>query len=114
MKSAIVVGCVALIVSCGGKMVGEAAGDGGAALADDQPPPTCGAICDRLATLCAGSPNEKCVTDCTVTETKYLKCPHELDRFMKCMGVTQVKCTSDEIIVLDCSQERVALESCGI
>jgi hypothetical protein len=114
MKRAIFVGSFALIVSCGGKTTGEGMGGGGSALADDQPPPTCSAICDRLASLCSGSPNETCVSDCNVSKTKYMTCPHELDRFLKCMGATRVECMPGEIVVIDCSAERVALEGCGI
>ena len=114
-RAAIVLVCVAAIVSCGGKTTdsGSSGGAGSAVLTSDVPPPTCTEICDRLTSLCSGSPNEKCPSDCQVTESKYQTCPDALDRFLRCMGATRVECKPGEVVVIDCSTERVALEGCG-
>ncbi len=102
------------MVACGGKTTADGSPTiTGALPADAPPPPTCSTICDRLVTLCAGSPNASCNADCESTKAKYAKCAGELDRFLRCMGTTHVECTPGEVVVIDCSDERVALEHCG-
>jgi len=115
MKKALTVGwLLAGVVACGGKTIsdGSAGVTGATALA--APPPTCAAICNRLVSLCAESPNASCGSDCEGTKTKYAAaCAPELDAFLKCMGTTHVECTPGEVVVIDCSDERVDLEHCG-
>ena len=33
--------------------------------------------------------------------------------FLKCMGTTHVECTPGEVVIIDCSDERVSLQHCG-
>jgi hypothetical protein len=101
-------------LSCGGKTVGDDSPSApGGVTAADQPAPTCTVICNRLVALCSGSPNATCESDCELTNTRYAKCPTELDRFLKCMGTTHVECTPGEVVIIDCSDERVSLQHCG-
>jgi hypothetical protein len=115
MKKAMTLGwLLCAVVSCGGKTAGDGSpGATGLTGVESQPAPGCSTICDRLVSLCAGSPNASCQSDCEATKTKYVMCPGELDRFLKCMGSTHVECTPGEVVVIDCSGERVDLERCG-
>jgi hypothetical protein len=103
-----------LCLSCGGKMVGG--GEAGTAQAGDnrgtEPPPPCDTICDRITSMCAGSPNQSCRDDCETTRTMYASCTAALDRFLVCMSTTRVACMPGEAVTIDCSDERHALEAC--
>src|SRR5260221_13888764 len=98
MKAMTHVWLLAAAISCGGKTAGYGSPGATGPTVESQPPPTCTAICDRLASLCAGSPNPMCQSDCEVAKTKYAACSPELDRFLKCMGTTEGKCTPGEIV----------------
>jgi hypothetical protein len=103
-----------LCAACGGKVDGEspngALGDGGGEM---QTPPTCAAICDRFARLCGfASASASCVSDCESSRVQFASCKDELDSLLRCLGTTRVTCNGMEIVIIDCSDERTAVEKC--
>ena len=80
-----------------------------------QPAPGCGAICTHLIGSCVpGARTADCVDDCEVTRALFVaKCPALLDTYLRCMGMAHVLCTPGRIEILDCSDERNALDACS-
>ena len=101
-------------LSCGGKTVGDGSpGAAGATIADGSAATDvhCHLRSTGLALL--GITERHLRERLRVYEELYAKCPRELDRFLKCMGTTHVECTPGEVVIIDCSDERVDLQHCG-
>ena len=103
-------GAYLFALGCGGKVPDDAVGpDGGG-----QPAPACGAICAHIIGSCVpGASTADCVSDCEGTRAKSTaKCPALLDTYLRCMGMAHVLCMPGRIEILDCSDERNALDAC--
>jgi hypothetical protein len=115
---------LSLVASCGSRTIigidSDAADAAPAASrTGTQPPsttslPTCAEICDRLVSLCVGgATSQPCVRDCEAGLAGTSACSDELSAFLRCMETTRVQCMpNDVIVIVDCSDERLALERC--
>jgi hypothetical protein len=106
-----------LFLACGGKVDGDEsqgnvnAADG--ATPKQQPPPTCDTICGHFAKLCGfGSASSSCTSDCEASRTEFAACQDKLDDLFRCLATSRVTCSGTEIVIVDCSDARTALEMC--
>ena len=106
-----------LFVACSGKLASDAdETHRDAAPVDSQgaPPPSCATICRRFAELCGfASVAASCVSDCESSQATFSSCPQERDVLWRCLGTTHVTCEGTQIVIIDCSDERNAVEKCA-
>jgi hypothetical protein len=101
--------------ACGGKVAGQ---DGTVIGADGGhivPPPSCGDICAHIVGSCVpGASTDGCVSDCEAGANRFAATPCEglLDTYLRCMITTRVECHGTDVVVIDCSDERNALDMC--
>ena len=106
----------AMVSACGGRETGTG-GEAGAAPnlsgAASKSVPGCGAICGHIVGACEpGASSGPCVSDCELAKKEFEICAGDLDAYFICVGGTSVECRANEIVILDCSAERMRLESC--